>query len=667
MRQFIVMPFLIASSLLITTRTLAITKADLLSGSQVPEKRPFPLSSKISPCQDFHAYVCSEVETSFKLPDDRNHWVFSFTDAAERLLFAKKTFFKTLGKTTPPSTERSRQLLDFYSSCMNAKAQANDEKFWVEKQKNEILKIKTREDFIRFNNSRLDSNLFSLVAFDITANQDDPKNYDFILVSRLINLPENSYYDNKPLLSDFKKVIEKLFQQAGIDHPLKRAEDVVNFETEFAKVYPKPAEMRQRYSSNTYWPKEKWLKTYPHFDLHIYFQKLNEKTGLRNLAPESMQFVEQALQQGDLEQLKSVMLYNSLKPIMDEAYPQYFQTAFNFNKKYLGGPQVRPPRDERCTTLTTHTFSMELDQELIPVLFPDFPDKDVITLAEKVRASIIQGLKANTWLSEMARTEGLNKITHAQLKLIKPQKEDDWNFLPIKKYDPRKIITNRFFAKNAQFEKLWAEVKNPRNRDRWEMGPLGLNAYYSSEDNQFVLLQGILQYPFYDPAMSHLENTAAIGSIVGHELGHSVDDQGSKYDSEGKLRKWMSMKDLAEFTRRGQSFVERFNQIGHDGRLTLGENIGDHVGMTFSLEAAFPDLKKAPPEDLQKFFVAYARMWCHVERPDFQKLLLKVDPHASGTARINQQVIHQDAFYRAYQCQTKDAMYIDKKDRLRIW
>lgn len=653
--------------ILALTAPLPLTKSDLLSGSLVPEKRPFPLSSKISPCEDFHAFVCSEVESSFKLPEDRNHWVFSFTDAAERLLFAKKTYFKKLERMAPSTNPRSQQLRDFYLSCMNPKAQAKDEKFWVESQKADILKIKALEELVKFNNSRLDSNLFSLVAFDSTANQDDPRNYDFLLVSHLMNLPENSYYENKPLLVDFKKVIETLFKEAGFDHSSERAQDVINFETEFAKVYPKPAEMRQRYSSNTYWPREKWLKTYPHFDFNIYFQKLNKKAAVRNLAPESLQFVEQALEHGSVEQLKNVMLYNSLKPIMDEAYPRYYKTVFDFNKKHLGGPKVRPPRDERCTTLTMHTFSMELDQELIPILFPNFPDKDVITLAEKVRASIAQGLKANTWLSEAARSEALNKITQAQLKLIKPDKDDDWNFLPIKKYDASKTVSNRLLAKSANLEKLWAEIKYPRHRSRWEMGPLGLNAYYSAEDNQFILLQGILQYPFYDIGMSPLENTAAIGTIVGHELGHSVDDQGSKYDSQGKLRQWMAARDLAEFTRRGQAFVDRFSKIGHDGRLTLGENIGDHVGMTFSLEAAFPDLKKAPPEDLQKFFVAYARMWCHVERPDFQKLLLKVDAHASGTARINQQVIHQDAFYQAYQCRATDGMYVSPSERIRIW
>ncbi len=651
--------------------TVAITRADLLSGSEVPEKRPFPLSSKIPACQDFHAYVCNEVETTFKLPENRTHWVFSFTDAAERMLFAKKTYFKQLDKKhsskTSPNNQRSQQLVNFYTSCMNPKAQAQDEKYWVQKQKKEILNLKSREDLIKFNNSRLDSDYFSFIGFDISANQGEPKNYDLILVSHLMNLPENSYYENQPLVLDFKKVVEKLFQEAGLDHPNERAQDVINFETEFAKVYPKPAEMRNRYSSNTYWPQEKWLKAYPHIDLNIYFKKLNGTTAIRNLAPESMQYVELALNEGPVEQLKNVMLYNSLKSIMDESYPAYFQEAFNFKKKHLGGPTVRPPRDERCTTSTMDTFPMELDQELIPILFPNFPDKEVITLAEQVRSAIVNGLKANSWLSESARKEGLEKITSAQLKLIKPQKDEDWNFLPIKNYSAQKIITNRFTAQNAAREKLWAEVKYPRYRNRWEMGPLGLNAYYSSEDNQFVLLQGILQYPFFDSSMSLLENTAAIGTIVGHELGHSVDDQGSKYDSQGKLRQWMATKDLSEFTRRGQAFIDRFNKIGHDGRLTLGENIGDHVGMTFSLDAAFPDLKKAAPEDLQKFFVAYARMWCHVERPDFQKLLLKVDPHASGTARINQQVIHQDAFYKAFQCRPTDAMYVENKDRIRIW
>jgi putative endopeptidase len=644
-----------------------LSRNDLLKGSEVPEKRSFPLSKKLSPCEDFHAYVCDEVETSFHLPEDRNHWTFSFSDAAERLLYAKKQFFKKLGKSYAPSNPRTQQLANFYKACMNPKAEAKDEKKWVETHKKQILALKTREQLIAYANKNIVTPYFSFLDIGILANQTDPTANDLRVGSHLMSLPEQSYYQNEPLMADFKKLAEKLFSEAGLDHPAERATDVVALEVEFAKIYPLPAEMRQRWSANTYWPKEKWIKTYPDIDLKSLFALAPEKTAVRNLVPEAMQFLEDGLKSRSVDQLRNVILYHELRPLMDDAYPKYYAEAFNFRKKHLGGPHVRPPRDERCTLRTMSVFNMELDQELIPILFPDFPEKEVIQLAENVRSAIARGLKKNAWLSESARTEAIKKITDAHMKLVRPHKEEDWNFLPMKKYSSQNPIGNEYLADKARIEKTIAELQRPRNRERWEMGPLTLNAYYSSEDNQFVLLQGILQYPFFDPQLSMVENTGAIGTVIGHELGHSVDDQGSKYDSEGKLRQWMSMKDLAEFSRRSQGFIDRFNKIGHNGTLTLGENIGDHVGMTFALDAAFPDKDKAAPEDLKAFFVAYARMWCHVEHPDYAKMIIKTNPHALGTARINQQVIHQDAFYKAYQCKPEDKMYVDPKERVHIW
>lgn len=124
---------------------------------------------------------------------------------------------------------------------------------------------------------------------------------------------------------------------------------------------------------------------------------------------------------------------------------------------------------------------------------------------------------------------------------------------------------------------------------------------------------------------------------------------------------------MKAFKERGEKFISQFNKIGHDGKLTLGENIGDHVGLTFAYNAAFPDPTKVSVDDKKKFFVAYARMWCNVATPSYREKQLKTDPHSAGKERINQQVIHLDGFYEAYSCKTGDKMFVNNKDRIRIW
>jgi putative endopeptidase len=179
---------------------------------------------------------------------------------------------------------------------------------------------------------------------------------------------------------------------------------------------------------------------------------------------------------------------------------------------------------------------------------------------------------------------------------------------------------------------------------------------------------GILQYPFYDPKMSIDENLAAVGTVIGHELGHGIDDQGSRYDSDGKQRLWMEMKDLAEFSKRKEKLVAQFEQAKHNGNLTLGENIGDLVGLTSSLQQAQmdPEFMKNP-ERIKNFFVGYARLWCEVKRPKFIENQLKTNPHSLGVARVNEQIKQQIDFKNVYQCKDTDAMVLPKDKLVHIW
>ncbi|RZA12518.1 MAG: M13 family peptidase, partial [Proteobacteria bacterium] len=212
----------------------------------------------------------------------------------------------------------------------------------------------------------------------------------------------------------------------------------------------------------------------------------------------------------------------------------------------------------------------------------------------------------------------------------------------------------------------FAELKEKRNRMRWYMGPLTINAYYSAEDNQFVMPVGILQYPFYDPNLSEITNLGAVGAVIGHELGHGIDDQGAQMDADGKLRQWMSDKDVKNFQSRGKKFISQFDKAGHNGKLTLGENIGDLTGVTFAYRAAFPE-GKGTVQQKKDFFTQYARVWCGVQRPKFTEQRLKTDPHSLGWARVNEQVKNQPAFAEAFSCKKGDKMVLDPKDIVKIW
>jgi putative endopeptidase len=401
-------------------------------------------------------------------------------------------------------------------------------------------------------------------------------------------------------------------------------------------------------------------------------KRIPASTQFRNLEPETLEFLNAQLATAPVGVLKDFLIFHSAKDFMDDAYPEYFKKAFEFGRKNLGGPEKRPDRQERCTRMAMSNFGREMDAELLPILFPDFPEPKVVALAENIRGSILAGLKDNQWLSPQGRAGAIRKLKKAELLLVKPHTDDEWDFTPPAQYSPTARYANSLLLRKNLIEKEIREYGEKRNRRRWLMGPLTINAYYMPMDNTFVLPNGILQYPFYDPNLPVETNVAAIGSVIGHELGHSIDDKGSKYDENGKLHNWMSPKDLKEFERRGGQFVARFEKIGHNGKLTLGENTADHVGLTFAYRAAFgkdgaTDKSSKRIDEDKAFFTQFARAWCQVVRPKYREMLLKTDPHASGEARVNEQVRHQLGFQEGFACKPGDAMYLSPDDRIRVW
>ncbi len=635
------------------------------ASSAIPEKRDFPVNQSLSPCQNFFNYACSEAISGFELREDRSRHIFSFSDSHERVLEAKKKFLLSLPEKKELSP-RAQTLSHVFQACMNEKSSAAEEKERVGQLLSEVASIQTHEEFQKFLFHKMQNAEFSFVDWGATSNLDDSDWDDVYFLADLQTLPEKTYYEKPEVLADLQALAQAMFEAAGLHGAPERAKAVVAFEKEFSKSYPAPAEMRELFNTKSSTTREKVLKEYPAFQMAGFFEKLPKRTRLKNLTPQNYAWVNQALTREPLETLKNVYLFRALPAYMDDAYPEYFKQAFEFNKKHLGGPNVRPVRQERCTMYVMDHFTKEIDAELLPIFFPSFPEEKLIALVEKVRASIIRGIETNQWLSPQSKKAAVNKIRVARLQLVKPRNDKEWDFTPPAQYSPdRRYANNHLLEKNLQ-EKTLRELAQKRDRNRWEMGPLTVNAYYSPSDNKFVLPIGILQYPFYDPQLPDSTNLGAVGMVVGHELGHGVDDHGARYDATGRMIQWMSKKDLKEFEKRGQRLVAQFDKAGHNGKLTLGENIGDLVGITFAYQAAFP-ADKGTLKEKQDFFLQYARTWCGVVRPKMREMLLKTDPHSAIDARVNEQVKHQPGFEQAFACKAGDPMILPQKDRVQIW
>lgn len=635
---------------------------------EIPERREFPLNLDVSPCQNFYQHVCSKAQQGFKLREDRNRHMFAFNDSSERILKEKMNFFDDMAKGHRKLSTRGSQLKPFYRSCMNTEARKKEELKIVGETLKELTKFKTRSNFQNWFMERTIEGKPSLLYFSEGGNIKEPLRKDLFLVASwsLPTLPERSYYENNLVRKDFGVLLASFFNILNLDHPDLRAEWVLNFEEGHMKSYPLPRESRDLRNQDNEVERGILIKNYPNLQLKKLFSRMPAHTKIRMFTPDNFEYLNNYLQTAPLDHLLSLAVYVSLSKVMDEAYPQFFKEKFLFAQKHLGGPEKRPALHERCTQTTMEYFTKEVDAELVDILFPNFREESFVKLLKKVKSSIVEGLTENTWLSEEGKRLAIDKINKARFQVVKPRNESEWNFNPTLDYSGEEYIQNIQKLNIALRKKLLAELNQKRNPNLWHMGPLTVNAYYSAADNKFVMPIGILQYPFYSPDLPDHVNLGSVGAVVGHELGHGIDDQGSKYDAQGRLRKWMGDEDLKNFKSRSQILVEQFNQAGFDGQLTLGENIGDFVGLSFAYRAAFPK-EFGSQKAKQDFFIQYGRTWCGVMRPKEIERQIKVGPHSIIYARVNEQVKQHLAFEKAFQCSRKDPMTLPHEKRAHIW
>jgi putative endopeptidase len=502
-------------------------------------------------------------------------------------------------------------------------------------------------------------------------------------------LSQKDYYidddeHTKHIRAEYLKHVEKMFTLFDIKNAAEKATTVLRLETRLAKAAFSNIELRDPIANYNKMSIAELQELVPEVDWNVYFAGLN-------IAPDSLsvgqirhlQEAGKMLTEESLEDMKTLFTWQVIDGSSDFLTEEIFMQNFEFYGRILSGRQEPTPLWKRAVAMVNGTLGEAVGVMYVEKYFPEENKERMLDLVKNLQIALGERIQALEWMSDETKEKAMEKLNTFTVKIGYPDKWRDYTALEI---DPA-LTYYANIQRAAKFEQDYSLsfLGKPVDKDKWFMTPQTVNAYYNPATNEICFPAGILQYPFFDMNADDAFNYGAIGVVIGHEMTHGFDDQGSQFDKDGNLINWWTEEDRARFEERTKVMEEYFNAIEvapgvyANGKFTLGENIADHGGLQVAYQA-FQNAQKAKAEKgetvvgdkdgftpEQRFFLAYANVWAGNIRPEEVLQRTKSDPHSLGIWRVNGALPHIGAWYEAWNVTPESPMYLAPEKRVSIW
>jgi putative endopeptidase len=505
-------------------------------------------------------------------------------------------------------------------------------------------------------------------------------------------MPDRDYYivDNPHFQEIRKQYVEhmtKMFTLAG-DSPEKAAKEaaaVMEIETALAKVSTSRTDLRQPENHYHIYTVTDFQKLAPDFDFSVYFTdvKIGSFDSLNVATPNFFKGLNDLIAKQPVDAWQAYFRWHVIHSSATNLPKAFFDENFAFFGKTLAG-QVEPqPRWKQCSTLTDGALGEAVGQDWVKQNFPPNAKDSMDKLVAALEKSLGDDIKTLPWMSEDTKKAAEEKLAMFRNKIGYPEKWRNYAGLKVERND---LIGN--VERSAVFEREWnfGHLGKPVDEKEWGMTPPTVNAYYDPSMNDINFPAGILQPPFFDPNIDPAVNYGGIGVVIGHEMTHGFDDQGSKYDGKGDLREWQTEEDRKQFTQRTDCVADEYSGFetaaAHgdspeqklNGKLTLGENTADNGGLRIAymaLQDALASQGKSIDEKIdgyteaQRYFLSFAQVWCQNQTEQEARRRALIDPHSPGQWRVNGSVQNFDEFGKAFGCTKGQPMY--PANSCRVW
>ena len=524
-----------------------------------------------------------------------------------------------------------------------------------------------------------------LMGFYIGADEKDSKNNILSIVQGGLTLGQKDYYlDQDPETAKIREAyvayIRQLVSHVGFGETdaARISDDVMRIETRLAQASKSMTELRDPEANYHKMSYDQLKKDFAGIDWDAYLHIFGI-SGLKDVIvgqPEAIHEVEKILAEETPEALQNVYLWHAIDMAAGYVDDESRNLSFAFWGTALSGKTQDRPRWKRAVSSVEGCLGEALGQLYVAKYFPPAAKERMEKLVANLQQALGERIDVQDWMSDETKKVAHEKLDAFYVKVGYPDKWTDYSTLQIGNSYLQNILSCKEWAIQDMIAK---HLNKPVDKDEWYMTPQTVNAYYNPTTNEICFPAGILQPPFFDMEADDAFNYGAIGVVIGHEMTHGFDDQGSKYDKNGNLSQWWTEEDTKRFNERIQVMrdyhdsIEVLPGLHSNGSLTLGENMADHGGLMVSYQAFVNATAQAPLSDkdgftpAQRFFLAYANVWGQNIRDEEIRKRVKSDPHSLGKWRVNGQMPHMDAWYEAFGITEQDPMFVPKEKRVTIW
>ncbi len=640
------------------------------------------LDPAVRPQDDLFRHVNGKWIARTEIPSDKARYG-SFYVLAEAAEHAVRDIIEE-AQHAPAGTEE-RKVGDLYASFMDE--DTIEALAWepIRAELASVAEISDIPSFLRALGAFERTGVSGFFAAFVDNDPGDPERYLVFLEQAGLGLPDESYYREEKfadIRTAYLAYLERMLTLAGFDKCPKRAARVLELETAIAAHHWD--NVRTRDSQATYNPMS-WTdaaalaKDVP---LDLWLDGLGAPTGaFETVVVREPSFVEglsELLVEDRLTAWRDWLRFQLIRSVAPYLHAEVVKTNFDFYGTTLTGQPEMRARWKRGVSLVEGAMGEAVGKVYVERHFSPTAKTAMDELVANLVEAYRQSIETLDWMTDATRQRALEKLGKFTPKIGYPAKWRDYSSLTVVASD---LVANVRATAAFEFARELGKIGKPIDRDEWFMTPQTINAYYNPGFNEIVFPAAILQYPFFDENRDAAANYGAIGAVIGHEIGHGFDDQGSRFDGDGRLTDWWTAEDRAAFEERTRALIAQYDALepaqlpGHhvNGALTIGENIGDLGGLGIAWKAYLISLAGEEPPVVdgltgaERFLLSWAQAWQMKLRDEEALRLLSIDPHSPNEFRCNQIVRNLDVFFDAFGVAPDDALWLDPDDRVTIW